>query len=120
MCDFDRKLVVAGVTSWGRECSKKDKPGIYTKTSSYIDWIIDVIKGNYDCNKRHGCFIKNWHLRILLDKCFLVQFKSNISLEKASLSNKQLIIHIDRLELVLTQNFSNLKLETFFTPTVQW
>lgn len=59
MCDLNGKLVVAGITSWGRKCSKENKPGIYTNTSSYIDWITDVMKENFDCNKRHGCFIKN-------------------------------------------------------------
>ncbi|CAK1542038.1 unnamed protein product [Leptosia nina] len=35
--------MVIGVTSFGIKCGKKDQPGIYTKVSSFLDWIESVV-----------------------------------------------------------------------------
>ncbi|XP_068624805.1 serine protease snake-like [Battus philenor] len=34
---------VVGVTSFGRDCGRKMAPGIYTKVSSYIEWIESIV-----------------------------------------------------------------------------
>ena len=33
------KHVLAGIVSYGQGCGEKDRPGIYTRISAYLDWI---------------------------------------------------------------------------------
>lgn len=40
------KYYLYGVTSYGEGCGRKGKYGIYTKVSSYLDWIYQTIKDN--------------------------------------------------------------------------
>ncbi|XP_071052300.1 trypsin-like [Onthophagus taurus] len=40
MCFHEGKFVLTGLVSWGDGCAKKHKPGVYTKVSSYKDWIV--------------------------------------------------------------------------------
>lgn len=35
----DDKWKVIGITSFGNNCGKSGWPGIYTKVSSYVEWI---------------------------------------------------------------------------------
>merc|ERR1711911_22633 len=37
--NVNERFVLLGVTSWGIECGAEGKPGLYTKVSSFIDWI---------------------------------------------------------------------------------
>jgi len=37
--DEESQPVVVGVTSWGFGCAEPNSPGVWTKVSSYIDWI---------------------------------------------------------------------------------
>jgi len=39
--DKENQPVLTGVTSWGFGCGTKNSPGVWTKVSSYIDWIQD-------------------------------------------------------------------------------
>ncbi|XP_067004136.2 trypsin-1 [Anabrus simplex] len=38
-CEVDGRYVLTGVVSWGDGCAKKDRPGVYTRVSHYVEWI---------------------------------------------------------------------------------
>ena len=40
----NRKTVAIGIVSYGIGCATEGTPGLYTKTSAYIDWIKDITK----------------------------------------------------------------------------
>lgn len=40
MCEVeDGRWVLAGIVSWGDMCGTTGRPGVYTKVSSFMDWI---------------------------------------------------------------------------------
>ncbi|XP_017774566.1 PREDICTED: brain-specific serine protease 4-like [Nicrophorus vespilloides] len=39
VCNLDGNLELAGIVSWGDGCAKRDRPGVYTRISSYRKWI---------------------------------------------------------------------------------
>ena len=43
MAYMNNKWVLAGLTSYGTGCARAGYPGIYTRVSSYISFIINVI-----------------------------------------------------------------------------
>uniref|UniRef100_A0A8C6U631 trypsin n=1 Tax=Neogobius melanostomus TaxID=47308 RepID=A0A8C6U631_9GOBI len=38
-CEQNSAYMVYGLVSWGDQCGKKNKPGIYTRVAKYVDWI---------------------------------------------------------------------------------
>ncbi|XP_077333482.1 plasma kallikrein [Lithobates pipiens] len=43
-CKVDKTWYLIGITSWGEGCARPDKPGVYTKVTEYIYWIVEQTK----------------------------------------------------------------------------
>ena len=53
MCETDPgRWALAGVISWGDGCGSYNKPGVYTKVTSFLSWIDAVLgpKGMHNQN----------------------------------------------------------------------
>uniref|UniRef100_A0A3B4AGD5 Plasminogen activator n=1 Tax=Periophthalmus magnuspinnatus TaxID=409849 RepID=A0A3B4AGD5_9GOBI len=46
VCRNNDRMTLMGVISWGDGCGQKDKPGVYTRVTHYIEWINAKIKAN--------------------------------------------------------------------------
>ncbi|XP_068233926.1 trypsin-1-like isoform X2 [Palaemon carinicauda] len=42
--------VLVGITSFGKGCGFKDSPGIYTRVTAFLDWILENTKDSMYCN----------------------------------------------------------------------
>ncbi|XP_012879430.1 PREDICTED: hepatocyte growth factor activator isoform X2 [Dipodomys ordii] len=43
-CEKSGVVYLYGIISWGDGCGRRNKPGVYTRVASYVDWINDRIR----------------------------------------------------------------------------
>uniref|UniRef100_A0A8C9DJY8 Plasma kallikrein n=1 Tax=Prolemur simus TaxID=1328070 RepID=A0A8C9DJY8_PROSS len=45
VCKHNGIWRLVGITSWGEGCARKEQPGVYTKVTEYVDWILEKTQG---------------------------------------------------------------------------
>ncbi|KAM5245994.1 transmembrane protease serine 13 [Ctenodactylus gundi] len=51
VCEQNDRWYLAGITSWGRGCGQKNKPGVYTKVTEVLTWIYSKMESEAHLRK---------------------------------------------------------------------
>ncbi|XP_053548129.1 urokinase-type plasminogen activator [Bombina bombina] len=46
ICEHNGQMILYGIISWGDECAKENKPGVYTRVTKYLPWINALLTDN--------------------------------------------------------------------------
>ncbi len=59
------RLLLAGITSWGNGCGEAQFPGVYTRVSTFADWILDQVDDGGWTTRTVRCSAKRCSVRLV-------------------------------------------------------
>ena len=69
----ERRWVLAGVTSYGKDCAHPLYAGVYTRVSAYRDWIKSIVTDRFFEQEVSGVnSLTPYSIALILPSCYLI------------------------------------------------